>query len=126
MALLSRNKPTKRIEFEGGWVELQYLSKGVKDQIQSSLAGLYKELETINVSDLKNEENIPKDIEMDKILQKINEIEYYKLSKAIKAWSEHDVEITVETVKELDDEVFSKISDEINKMNSLNEVERKN
>lgn len=125
MSLLSKNKPTKRVNFEGGFVELQYLSKGVKDHIKSSLAGLYKHLESLNVEDLKNSDEIPKDINMDELLNKINEVEYYKLSKAIKSWSEN-VEITVEAVKELDDEVFEKISNEINQMNTLNEVERKN
>lgn len=124
MSLFSKNKPTKRIDFEGGFVEIQHLSKGVKDHIRSNLAGLYKDLEKLNAEDLQGKE-LPQGIEMDKILNKINEVEYYKLSQAIKSWSEN-IEITIDTVKELNDDVFSQISKEVDEMNALNEVEKKN
>lgn len=125
MPLMSKNKPTKRVPFEGGWVELQHLSKGVKSQIQINLAGLYKDLEAINKEDLKNSDEIPEGIDMDNILNKINSVDYYKLSKAIKAWSEPE-EITEDTVRELDDEIFSKIASEIDEMNQLSGDEKKN
>ncbi len=125
MALFSKNKPTKRVNFEGGWVELQYLSQGVKDEIQSRLAGLYKDLEKFDVNKLKDSESIPDGINLN-VIKKINEVEYYKLSKAIKAWSESDLSISEESVQELDGDVFQKISAEINKMNTLDQEQRKN
>jgi hypothetical protein len=125
MALLSKNKPTKRIDFEGGFVVLQHLSKGVKDEIQSRLASLYKDLEKVNIEKLKESNDIPEDFNMD-VLRKVNEVQYYKLSKAIKVWSESDLAITEEAVQELDEVIFQKISTEIDEMNTLNNTERKN
>lgn len=126
MSLLSKNKPTKRVNFEGGWVELQQLSKGVKDEIRSRLAGLYKELESINSEELRGKKELPDGVNMDEVLKKINDVEYYKLSKAIKKWSEPDLEVIEETVKELDDEIFAEISSVVDEMNTLNTIERKN
>lgn len=124
MPMFSKDRPTKRIEFDGGWVELQHLSKGIKDQIASRLSA---SLEGIDPAALKNLNKDSEDMPtgMIAMVGKVQQVEYYKLSKAIKAWSA-DMAITEETVQELDDEVFSKISDEINSMNELNKTERKN
>jgi hypothetical protein len=122
---MSKNKPTKRIPFEGGYVELQYLSKGVLSHIQSQLAALHKDLEKISKEDLQNSDEIPEGLDLNLILDKINKVNYYKLSKAIKAWSEPE-EITEETVLELDDEIFDKINEEIDNMNELSVDEKKN
>jgi hypothetical protein len=125
MSLLSKNKPTERVNFDGGYVELQFLSKGVKDKIQTDLAALYEDLEKIQkIHNVKEGEELPKDINMD-VLAKINEVEYYKLSRAIKSWSE-DEPINEETVKGLDDEIFDQITSKINEMNTLNKAEIKN
>jgi hypothetical protein len=120
--MFSKNKPTEKISFDGGWVELQHLSKGVKDEIQTRLASLVKDLDKFK--DLK-ENDVPEDLDMG-VIKKINEVEYYKLSKAIKSWSEKDLEITEETVQDLDGEVFTQISNKINEMNTLDQTERKN
>lgn len=124
MSLMAKNKPTNRVTFEGGWVELQHLSKGVKNQIQSRLVNLYGDLKDINVEELKGKDEIPEGTNLD-FIDKINEIEYYKLSIGIKEWSEKE-DITEDTVKELDEDVFKQISEEIDKMNKLSEVEKKN
>ncbi|MEE6450533.1 hypothetical protein RAH41_08180 [Gottfriedia acidiceleris] len=120
MALFAKNKPTKRVEFEGGWVELQFLSKGVKDEIASRLAPLHSELKNIENA---TEEDVPEGV-FD-VLGQINQIEYYKVAHAIKAWSEEE-EITEENVKALDSEVFEKISKSINDMNELSQGDKKN
>jgi hypothetical protein len=122
MSLMSKNKPTEKVNFDGGYVELQFLSKGVKDKIQTDLASLYKDLEKIQ--NIKEGKDLPEDIDLN-VLSKINEVEYYKLSKAIKSWSEQEA-ITEETVQGLDDEVFSKLTQKINEMNALNRSELKN
>lgn len=127
MPLFSKNKPTNRVEFEGGWVELQYLSKGVKSEYQNRMAGLLKDMGSIDMSKLKesNEQDIPSDIDFDSLLKKVNQAEYYKLSKAIKSWSEEEA-VTEETVQDLDEELFDLISEKINEMNELTAVEEKN
>lgn len=128
MALMSKNKPTKRIEFDGGFVELQHLSKGIKDEYQSRMAALAKELGDIDEEKIKNSKKsgeIPKEFNADSVLRKVNEAEYYKLSKAIKSWSEQE-EINDQTVRELDGEVFSKISAAIDEMNELRASDKKN
>jgi hypothetical protein len=127
MSLMSKNKPTKRISFEGGFVELQHLPKGVKSEYQSRMAGLLKDMGNVNLNDLKNdkEKEIPEDINVDGLLSKINQAEYYKLSKAIKSWSEEE-DITELTVQELDEDVFAKISEAIDEMNELSTGDKKN
>jgi hypothetical protein len=128
MALMSKNKPTKRVNFDGGFVEIQFLSKGVKAEYQNRMAALLKDLGSIDINELKKakeDDDIPQDMNVDEVLKKVNEAEYFKLSKAIKSWSE-DEEITDLTVQELDDEVFDKISNKIDEMNELSEGEEKN
>jgi hypothetical protein len=128
MALMSKNKPTKRIEFDGGFVELQHLSKGIKDEYQSRMAALAKELGDIDEEKIKSSKEsgeIPKEFNADSVLRKVNEAEYYKLSKAIKSWSEQE-EINDQTVRELDGEVFAKISSAIDEMNELRASDKKN
>jgi hypothetical protein len=124
MPLFAKNKPTKKIEFEGGWVELQYLSKGVKDEIASRLASLYKGMDRATLERLKDTNDVP-DTMVDAV-SVVQEVEYYKLSHAIKAWSEADVPINTDTVKELDEEVFDKISAAVNEMNELSKQDKKN
>lgn len=127
MPLFSKNKPTKRLEFEGGWVELQYLSKGVKDEIANRLSSMFAGMdnETLkNIGDFENKDEIP--TAMVSVVGKVQEAEYYKLAHAIKAWSETDVPVNMDTVKDLDDEVFEKISKAIDEMNELKQGERKN
>ena len=140
MALFSKNKPTKRVELEGAWVELQYLSKGAKDSLNNQII---KACEGIDIRKLEqvekaknakkaenpekpegDEEVLPEGIPLD-MIAKINEASYFALYKAIKAWSEPD-EITLESVQELDDEVFSKLISEVNAMNELELGEQKN
>jgi hypothetical protein len=124
MPMFSKDKPTKRIEFDGGWVEIQHLSKGIKDQIASRLSA---SLEGIDPESLKNLNSNSNDLPAGMIgmVGKVQQVEYYKLAKAIKAWSSQDP-ITEESVQGLDEEIFNKISEEINLMNELSKTERKN
>lgn len=126
MAMFSKDKPTRRVDFEGGWVELQYLSKGVKNEIASRLSSMFVGVddETLKKLDFNNQNEIP--TAMISVVGKVNQVEYYKLSKAIKVWSAADVPVTEETVSELDDEIFDLISEEVNKMNELNKQDEKN
>jgi hypothetical protein len=124
LAMFSKDKPTKRVEFEGGWVDLQHLSKGVKDQIASRLSASLEGLDPNQLKNLdKNSDEMPAG--MIGMVGKVQQVEYYKLSQAIKAWSA-DTTINEETVQGLDEEVFNKISEEINKMNELSKEEIKN
>jgi hypothetical protein len=126
MVMFSKDKPTKKVEFEGGWVELQFLSKGVKDEITSRLTSMFVGVdnEALKKIDFDKKDEIP--TAMIGVVGKVNEVENYTLSKAIRAWSAADVAITEETVKDLDDEVFTMISKEANKMNELGKTEEKN
>lgn len=127
MALFAKNKPTKRVEFEGGWVELQHLSKGVKDDIQNKIIEACKGIDLKKIDSLKNKssEEMPDDIPFE-IVGKINETSYIALKNAIKAWSEADTPITIEAVRDLDEDIFEKILTEVNQMNQLQMGERKN
>jgi hypothetical protein len=122
--MFAKNKPAKRIDLgENNWAELQYLSKGVKDSIQAEISSLFKvnlkNMNTMNEADLLPEE-MPEGF-----IDKLQEIEYRKLEKAIKTWSAKE-EITVENIKELDDEPYEKISKAVNEMNGLSREEVKN
>lgn len=125
MAMFAKDKPTKRIDFEGGFVELQYLSKGVKDQIASELSSMFAgvDSESLKKLELDKKDEIP--TAMIGVVGKVQEVEYLKLSKAIKSWSSSEP-ITIETVKELDDETFNRITKEVNEMNGLSKTEEKN
>lgn len=125
MAMFAKDKPTKRLDFEGGWVELQFLSKGVKDQIASQLTEMFAGMsdDTIKKADFKNKDEIP--ASMIGVVGKVQEVEYFKLSSAIKSWSSSE-SISLETVKELDDETFNLINAEVDKMNGLSKTEEKN
>ncbi|WP_141434383.1 hypothetical protein [Bacillus sp. 03113] len=126
MPLFAKNKPTKRINFEGGWVELQYLSKGVKDEIASRLSSMFAGMDSQAIKRIEtdNKEDVP--TEMIGIIGKVQEVAYYKLSQAIKDWSESDVDITIDSVKDMDDKVFDMISKEVDSMNSLSKTDEKN
>jgi hypothetical protein len=128
VALFAKNKPTERIDFGNEYVELQFLSKGIKDQIQSQITSILKEVDPKSLSKLSNisleSGELPEEIPYD-MVDKIQEIEYYKLSKAIVKWSAGD-EISIESIKELDEEVFEAIKHKVDEMSKLKEQERKN
>lgn len=123
MPLFAKNKPTKRVEFEGGFVELQYLSKGVKDEIKGRVTSMYKGVDIAKIQNAKNESDIPP--EMFDSIPKLLEIEYYKLSNAIRSWSD-EAPINENTVKDLDEEIFNSILKSVNEMNELSPTEEKN
>jgi hypothetical protein len=126
MGLFAKNRPTKRIELgTGDWVELQLLSKGIKDDLKSEVMALLKDFQIdINAS---NGQLTPKSglSISGEFLQKTKEVEYKQIVAAIAKWSE-DAEINVENIKALSDEAYDKILEEIAKMNELSEEERKN
>jgi hypothetical protein len=130
MPLFAKNRPTERLNFEGGFVELQYLSKGVKDEIKRrSSEALASDLDPeifkkIKSGEIKDDAELPASAfgSVGKFMQ----IEYYKLARAIVKWSDGDTPITEETVKELDEEIFNQISKKVDDMNSLKQVQEKN
>lgn len=125
MALFAKNKPTKRIEFEGGWVELQYLSKGVKDDIQKSILEALKGVDIKQLDQISDKDKeLPKELPVD-MVNKITDTDYVAVYNSIKSWSESEP-ITIDSVRELDDEIFEKILKEVKKMNKLELEERKN
>jgi hypothetical protein len=124
MPLFAKNKPTQRVEFEGGYVELQFLSKGEKDEIKSRTTALYKGVDIKKLQSAQSEEDIPQEM-FDKI-PGLLEIEYYKLAHAIKSWSDPETLISEETVREMDEEIFNLVSQKITKMNELTPLQEKN
>jgi hypothetical protein len=124
MALFSKNRPTKRLDFDGAWVELQHLSKGVFDEVQSRYTKLYEGVDRKSLEQWQKTDELPDEIPLD-IVAKTNEVEYYKVSHAIHSWSEEE-SITHDTVKELDSEVFDQILKEVNTMNKFTEDDKKN
>lgn len=129
MPLFAKNKPTQKVEFEGGYVELQYLSKGVKDEISRRSTEINKDLPQEVVNKLRNNPNAEdKDIpvEIFGTVGKLMEIEYYKLSHAIRSWSDSDTPITEDSVKDMDDEIFDLVSKKVDEMNALKQSEQKN
>jgi hypothetical protein len=128
MALMAKNKPTKKIPFgenNEDFVVLQYLSKGVKDSYNSQLAELSLSLKGVDAAALEKMDVSSLPESMAKVVGRISELEYYKLAHAIKSWSAEE-EVSEEAVKGLDEEVFNKLVQEVNKMNDLGETERKN
>lgn len=119
--MFSKNRPKKRVDLpDNHWVELQYLSKGTKDVLKGATAEIF------NKVDSKMFEGDMQDVEFSpNFVQKIQEVEYQKLNCAIHAWSA-DVEVSIENIKELDDEVYELILGEVDKMNGLSEEEEKN
>jgi hypothetical protein len=124
MALFAKNKPTDKVEFEGGYVELQFLSKGVKDQIKARAASVYQGIDIIKLQNAKSEADIPTEA-FEKIPQ-LMEIEYYKLAHAIKSWSDSETPINEDTVKEMDEDVFNQVSKKVDEMNQLKPDQEKN
>lgn len=136
MSLFAKNKPTKKVTFEGAWVELQYLSKGVKDELQNQLLTAVKGidpqvLDKLEKDSQKTEGAIISTKEVNtselpiELISSLNSMADYALSKAIVAWSEKE-EISLETVKELDGDTFDKLVEEVNKMNNLDLATVKN
>jgi hypothetical protein len=128
MALFSSSKPTEKVEFVGGWVELKLLSKGAKNQYQVMMSSLLKDLGQVNTEKLKNakEEEIPENIDLEVLLNKTNQANYFLLSKAIKSWSEKDVDINEESVQDLDEETFDLLMEKVQQMNKLSAGDEKN
>lgn len=128
MPLFAKNKPTQKVEFEGGFVELQFLSKGVKNEIQSRSAALNKGMDPKTIEKLQKGETVDSELPdaLFDVVGKVNAIEYYKLAHAIKSWSDSDVEINEENIKELDEPVFNQILAKVNEMNELSQKEIKN
>lgn len=132
--MFAKNKPVVRVTLEdGNWVDLQHLSKGVKDSFKNSLSGLTNGGLEISLDDGGDGANPkPKSISLsDNFLEKINDVNYRKMAAAIREWSAKDEEgkpvpVTEAAVKELDEAVFDRIMEEINKMNELSTAEEKN
>jgi hypothetical protein len=128
MPLFAKNKPTERVDFEGGYVEVQHLSKGIKDEISRRTTEMYADLPQSVIKQLRTNPNatdadVPPEILG--TIGKIMDIEYYKLAHAIKSWSD-DAPINEETVKEMDEDIFLKVSKKVDEMNELTTVQRKN
>lgn len=119
---------TEKVEFVGGWAELKLLSKGAKNQYQAMMSSLLKDLGDVNAEQLKNakEEEIPTNIDLESILNKTHQAEYFLLSKAVKTWSDTDTPINEETVQELDEEIFDMLMQKVQEMNKLSPGEEKN
>ena len=109
-------------------ITLQHLAKGIKDTYNSQVAELSLGLKGIKKEDLENlEDNIDKIPDsMAKVVAKLNELEYFLLSHAIKEWSDKETAVSIDTVKELDEEVFLELIQEVNSMNGLTKQARKN
>jgi restriction endonuclease Mrr len=157
MSLFSKNKPTKRVDFTGGYVELGYLSKGVKDDLQNQLLEAVKGVDPRILEKLESDTKQKKELEVQdvqetqvgaeelenkpiptlsednvstsdipvELLTSLSNMANYALSKAIQSWSEK-VDINIETVRELDEDVFNKIVDEVNLMNNMDLATIKN
>lgn len=128
MALMAKNKPTKKVFFGDNNednVVLQYLSKGVKDSYNSQLAELSLSLKGVDPEALEKMDTSTLPDSMAAVVGKINELNYYKLACAIKSWTAEE-EVSEEAVKALDEEVFNKLIEEVDKMNDLGQTERKN
>jgi hypothetical protein len=131
MSLFSKKQVAKKISIgEDSWVQIRPLSKGEKDEISNRLSSMFSDMDEESLKKIQEAENnkekeqeLP--TEMLNVLKKIQEVSYFKLSKAIKNWSEEE-DITEETVKDLDDEIFDMISEEIDAMNKLSKGEEKN
>lgn len=121
--MFAKDKPTKRITLPGDhWVELQYLSKGQKNLLQAEITKVFKKF------DPKLLDGKTKDINMEfseDFVARIQEIEYMKLQYAIRSWSASEP-VSIESIKELDDETYDIILDVVNEMNGLSEDEQKN
>jgi hypothetical protein len=119
--MFAKNKPTKKIDLDNNhWVEIQHLSKGTKDSLQSSIT------EVFNKFDSKMLDGKMEDVEFSPdFIKKVQGVEYRKLAAAIRAWSVEDP-ITIDTIKELDDESYETILEAVNDMNGLSDEEEKN
>lgn len=119
--MFAKNKPTKKIDLaDNHWVELQYLSKGTKNELQSATTEIF------NKFDKKMLDGEMEDVQFSPdFIKKVQAIEYQKLTAAIRAWSAQEP-VSVEVVKELDDESYETILKEVDKMNGLSDEEEKN
>lgn len=127
--LFARDLKTEKVTFDGGWVELMPLSKGALDEYQSRLTELTSKLKGVSKEQLQaigNKEINDIPAFMVEVVREIKNLEYFKLSQAIKKWSETEVEITEDSIKELAVNIFDELVDKVNEMNSLTDTQRKN
>jgi hypothetical protein len=122
--MFAKNKPSRRIPLpENNWVELQYLSKGQKDEYRGAVAGVFK-------GALKEEQGGTVNRDMSQLpedfILKTKQAEYHMVAQAIKAWSAESVSINAQAVAELDEEAYDLILAEITAMNELAKSEIKN
>jgi hypothetical protein len=121
--MFAKNKPTKKIDLpDNHWVELQYLSKGVKDELKSSVTKIFNKFDPKLLDGKMDNPNIEFSPDF---VQKIQDIEYLKLVKAIRNWSADEI-VNTENIKALDDTSYELILKAVNEMNELSEEEEKN
>jgi hypothetical protein len=126
--LFAKNKPTKKIHFGDDFIELRHLSKGELNDYQIQLAELSAKVSTIEKGTMEKMQNgdlsgIPDNV--GSIVKQIKELEYSKVKSAIKSWTAKE-EITLASVRELDEPVFDEVSKAVDEMNTLTDLERKN
>lgn len=124
--LFAKNKPTEKLPFGDDYVELQYLSKGVLDEIKSRSLQAFASAgpEAMKaMQSAKSDEDMP--AELLSSVSGLMEIQHYKVSKAVVKWSSEEP-INEESVKALDEDVFVQISNKVDEMNKLSSLERKN
>lgn len=121
--LFAKSKGFEKVSFGDDWVELQYLSKGIMDEVKRRTLAIFGEIGIDKIKNAKDDTDIPD--EAVNSVGPLMDIEYYKLSNAIVKWSA-EAEINEQTVKDLDEEVFNKIKENVDRMNKLKAEERKN
>lgn len=105
--------PTKKVDINDTvWVEVQYLSKGYKDEEKAIISGIRL--------DLKNEDG-----DKEKAMRKMKEIENKRVVAGLKSWNS-DKLINIENVKLLREDTFNKILEAIDDYNKLSVEEVKN
>jgi hypothetical protein len=115
--------PTKKIPLDNDkWVEIQYLSRGFKDELTAFLASVRKKL---NKSDNEAEKQTNQEYDQGEVYSKLKELEYKKMVAGIRKWSS-DKPIDLESVKLFRGDVFDKVIKEIDQFNELSEEEVKN
>lgn len=104
---------TKRIDLStGDWIEIQYLSKGFRDEEKAYLSNIRVEFKNNKLNDVD-------------FLKRFKETEYKRVVEGIRSWSS-DRDLTVENLKLLKDSVFEEILEAIEEYNDLSEDEVKN
>jgi hypothetical protein len=115
--------PTKKIPLDKDqWVEIQYLSKGFKNEITASLASVRKKL---NIDNEVEKDDNKTQFDKGELYLKIKELEYKKMVAGIRSWSSNKP-IDLQSVKLFRGDVFDKVIKEIDQFNELSEEEVKN